>query len=342
MVSVIVPVYNSKDTLSACVRSILDQTYSDIELILVDDGSADGSGKICDDLRETCAKMDISCQVIHKANGGVSSARNCGMEHANGEYFACVDSDDVVEPCYIEDLVRTAEEHPEIGHVVCGFRCISHAHDYILTNLEPLSIKERSDYMRLYDKVLIQSPCLGLYRTEIVRENRIRMREDLCLGEDLLFNLEYLDVLGEVRIGVINKTNYIYQDMDQDSLNRKFRHDLFAIRNEIDLALEYYLKKWGIEDEDSWNKYYNAVYYDYLGVLNNTFNKRNPMNLRERIVFNNRILEQERFLESVRKCTASIPNELRKAYESGDYKRVLAVEKLQRIKRFVRGIFKKH
>ena len=133
MVSVIIPVYNAEKTLMACAQSLFEQTYPDYELILVDDGSTDQSGRLCDEVLKLCRARGVCCQVIHKQNGGVSSARNCAMEHANGEFFVCVDSDDIVEPCYLEDLVRTAEEYPEFGHVLCGFRCTSHVHDYVFS-----------------------------------------------------------------------------------------------------------------------------------------------------------------------------------------------------------------
>ena len=94
MVSIIVPVYKSKDTLKRCVESLLAQTVEDTETILVDDGSPDGSGELCDRL----AEGDSRIQVIHKENGGVSSARNAGIEVAKGEYLLFADSDDYVEP----------------------------------------------------------------------------------------------------------------------------------------------------------------------------------------------------------------------------------------------------
>ena len=141
MVSVIIPVYNAEDSLPACVQSVLDQSCKDFELILIDDGSRDRSGALCDELQGKCRAQGVPCQVIHQENRGVSAARNCGMEHVRGEYFVCIDSDDTIEPCYLEDLVRTAEAHPEFGHVICGFRCTSHEHDYVLTEKEPMSVQ---------------------------------------------------------------------------------------------------------------------------------------------------------------------------------------------------------
>ena len=100
--SIIVPIYKVEAFLHRCVDSILAQTYSDLEILLVDDGSTDSSGAICD----AYARQDARVQVIHKKNGGLSDARNCGIEHAKGRYFCFVDSDDGIAPQMIEVLYR--------------------------------------------------------------------------------------------------------------------------------------------------------------------------------------------------------------------------------------------
>ena len=341
MVTVIVPVYNSEKTLADCVRSILAQTYRDFELLLIDDGSKDGSGKLCDELRTECEKQGVICRVIHKENGGASSARNCGMENAQGEYFVCVDSDDVIEPCYLEDLVRAKEEHPELGHVLCGFKCTSHVHDYIMSAGEPLSFADRKDYMLLSDKILIQSPCLALYRTEIVRGHNVRMREDLSRGEDILFNLDYLDALDRTGIGVVNKANYTYKNEAPDSLYRKYREDLVQIIETVNEAVADKLGKWCADDEASRRLYYNYVYYGYESVFRNTMLKQNPMSRWEKRDFNSAVLARPGFKEALKNCSVVMPSALRRAYESGDYRRVLAAERIQRIKLSIRGIFNK-
>ena len=110
MISIIIPVYNVEKYLERCVESVFAQTYSAYELILVDDGSTDGSGKICDRL----AKRDDRVRVIHKENGGLSSARNTGLKMSRGEYITFIDSDDVVHPCYLECLLK-AGKHADIS-----------------------------------------------------------------------------------------------------------------------------------------------------------------------------------------------------------------------------------
>ena len=262
------------------------------------------------------------------------------MAIANGEYFVCVDSDDRIEPCYLEDLIQARRTHPELGHVLCGFRCISHTHDYILTDTELLTVSNRKDYMYLAGKILMYSPCLGLYRTSVVREHNMKMREDMSLAEDLIFNLAYLDAIGEVSIGVINKTNYVYYDDDPNSLNRKYRPDLRFIYETVDQELKRYLNKWKIIDQNSWHDYYGGVFYHYLKIMDNTFQKQNPASVREKIAYNNAILKSEAFQEAFQKGRISLTPALRRAYESGDYRRVLLAQQIQKTKQAVARLVK--
>ena len=115
LISVIVPVYNVEDYLSKCVASILAQSYKNLQVILVDDGSTDRCPEICDDI----AKRESRVQTIHKKNGGLSSARNAGIDAANGDFLAFVDSDDYIAPDMYEYLYRNmAETESDIS--ICG------------------------------------------------------------------------------------------------------------------------------------------------------------------------------------------------------------------------------
>ena len=105
-ISVIVPVYNSIECLERCVRSICAQTYQNLEILLVDDGSTDGTGELC----ERLSSEDQRIRVAHKKNGGASSARNVGLKMAEGEYLGFVDSDDYIEPYVYEKMARALEE----------------------------------------------------------------------------------------------------------------------------------------------------------------------------------------------------------------------------------------
>ena len=116
-ISVIIPVYNVEKYLSDCVESVLRQTYTDLEIILVDDGSKDASGRICDDY----AKQDLRVRVIHKQNGGLSSARNAGIESANGQYLYFLDSDDWIAENAIE-LLYEAIKNTQSDLALCNMQ----------------------------------------------------------------------------------------------------------------------------------------------------------------------------------------------------------------------------
>lgn len=115
-ISIIIPIYNSERTLRRCINSVIRQTYDNVEILLIDDGSTDSSAAICDSYK----KMDERIRVIHKKNGGVSDARNVGVSNASGIYISFVDSDDFVEPTYIEQLYNISkEQHCDLS--VCNY-----------------------------------------------------------------------------------------------------------------------------------------------------------------------------------------------------------------------------
>jgi len=117
LLSIIVPVYNVEKYLERCLTSLLEQEYKDIEIILVDDGSTDSSGEICDSYAEKYNNI----KVIHQSNGGLSAARNTGVKAAEGDYIAFVDSDDWVKPDMFSKLMGEAQLHPDVDMVKCGY-----------------------------------------------------------------------------------------------------------------------------------------------------------------------------------------------------------------------------
>ena len=191
IVSIIVPVYNAETTLPRCVESILNQEYPDIELLLVDDGSRDGSGALCD----AYAARDSRVRVIHRANAGVSAARNAALDRARGTYLQFLDSDDWITPNATRLLVRTAEErHCDLVisdfYRVVGER-VSHKGDIdddgLLTREEYAAhmMENPADF---YYGVLWNK----LYRRRIVEAHHLRMDPEISWCEDFMFNLEYI------------------------------------------------------------------------------------------------------------------------------------------------------
>ena len=190
-ISIIVPVYNTEAFLPACVESLLRQTHETLELIFVDDGSTDG----CSALLDAYAKEDPRVCVIHKANGGVSSARNDGIDAATGEFIGFVDSDDFVEPTYCETLLRAFSAHPEIGVSICNRFIHGHPNGRVTGGTtgagKVLSPNEAIRYAVSIGKSFEGYLWNKLFRAEIFRgtENgkpRFRLDPSVAICEDLL------------------------------------------------------------------------------------------------------------------------------------------------------------
>lgn len=190
-VSIIVPVYNAERSIARCVDSILSQQFTDFELLLVDDGSRDGSGAICDGY----AAADSRVRVIHKENTGVSNTRNLGIAQARGTYLQFLDSDDWITPDATKLLVQTAEAHSCDLVISDFYRVVGERvsrkgdidEDRTLTREEYAAhmMEQPADF---YYGVLWNK----LYRRDIVADHGLRMDPDISWCEDFLFNLEYI------------------------------------------------------------------------------------------------------------------------------------------------------
>ncbi|MBQ8184492.1 MAG: glycosyltransferase family 2 protein [Lachnospiraceae bacterium] len=211
MISVIVPVYKSEKTLRGCVESLRAQTHKELEIILVDDGSPDDCPAVCDAL----AREYEQVWVIHKENGGVSSARNAGIAGARGKYVAFVDSDDYVEPDYLEHMLQ-AVESVQGNLAVCGYH-----HHYIGADVEKLPMAGE-DLLTLYSRGFLNMPWNKLF----LRESLGAFPEDLSLGEDLLFNLAYLENCPKVALVEEPLYHYIQEESGQTLSSQKRENKL--------------------------------------------------------------------------------------------------------------------
>ncbi|GLG91691.1 glycosyltransferase [Sellimonas catena] len=207
--SIIVPVYKTEKYLDKCIASILSQSYTDFELILVDDGSPDRCPQICD----SYAATDDRVKVIHKENGGVSSARNCGIDVATGNYIWFVDSDDYIEPYSLEQLYKT--EKGKRGDIY--FFNISGKHELSMGTLDNFLKKYYFTY------VVGFGPWNKLYKTSVIKENSLYFDTEETIGEDLLFNISYYKSIygkgtGEA-IFLIGQNYYVYVDRVGSAMN---------------------------------------------------------------------------------------------------------------------------
>lgn len=324
VVSVIVPVYKVENVLHYCIDSILNQTYKNFELILVDDGSPDDSGKICDKY----AKKDNRIKVIHKENGGVSSARNCGIDAAKGKYICFVDSDDYVNKNYLEILIRTKSEHPEFDNIWCYFQTVTD-YDSTVGNLivdDNKNIYSVKDIMTLHEKWLDAGPVCKLYDRKTILENGLTFDSNLSLGEDLIFNFQYLDCTNG-KILVIPKKLYSYVQVSDCSLSQKYYPNMFEIYKTINSAMHRFIVKWNCSEEQV-KKYFNACFYKYEVVLKNTFSEKNKATKKDKIRYNNSIMKSKEFVQSLNNLDCYINPAYKFAYRTKNCKLVLLLDKM--------------
>ena len=254
-VSIIVPVYNAESTLDRCIGSILRQSCADFELLLVDDGSRDSSGAICDGY----AAKDARIRVFHKENGGVSAARNLALREAKGKYLQFLDSDDWAAPDATLLLLRAAEEHGA-DMVISDFYRVVGERVSVKGDIEEDRVLSREEYAQhmmanpadFYYGVLWNK----LYRRDIVQTHRIHMDEDINWCEDFLFNLEYIRCAR--RFYALNVPLYYYVKTkgslaSQISLSKTVRMKL--------TTFEYYNRLYQeIFDEEEYEKHRLKVY----------------------------------------------------------------------------------
>ncbi len=210
LVSIIIPVYQAKDTLKECVLSCLNQkdiNEDELEIILIDDGSTDGSDKICDELSEEYSGRVCA---FHIPNGGVSNARNLGMEKAKGRYIAFVDADDKVLEDYLENMLRVLDDATVLVDET-GF---------------DVGTGKLSGYQYLENYLITgNSHVWGkLFLLKTIQDNNIRFKDGLTIGEDLLFLMDLVLSQGKDHtIRCIDKRDYIYTDNENGAMKTAFK-----------------------------------------------------------------------------------------------------------------------
>ncbi len=234
LISIIIPVYNCENTITRCIESIINQTYTNLEIILVDDGSKDRSGAICDNY----AKKDFRIQVIHKPNGGASSARNCGLEVCRGEYIGFVDSDDYIEKTMYEDLLTNMiEQNASIS--VCGYRLVYedktedaayHEQEKTITREQLLSDIFHYKFMGVLWNKLFEK------RLFILKDGTIRFREDIHLCEDVLILTQLVRTCS--RIAVNDRILYNYFISSSSLCHRRYDEKKLSILQALNAIVD--------------------------------------------------------------------------------------------------------
>ena len=206
LISVIVPIYGVEKYLEQCLDSILNQTYQELEIILIDDGSPDRCGEICD----RYASQDSRIKVIHQTNQGLSAARNAGMDIATGEYISFIDSDDYIAPHFYEKLLEGFKEHPEAKVTACQVYKNEDG------EISPLNSKWNHQYSTIYSSRWCQDAILGktnvtvwnkLYQAELLKEIRFQKGR---IVEDVLFMYDFLPICISQQALLLLLPDYLY------------------------------------------------------------------------------------------------------------------------------------
>lgn len=251
LVSIIVPIYNVEIYIRKCIQSLLNQTYNNYEIILVDDGSPDNCGLICDEF----ATESPIIKVLHLENGGVCRARNEGMKLAKGEYFCFVDSDDWVEEDYLKDFVDNLDT-PFTMVVQDAYRDLPNEVQKDYFNFRDEKYELAKDKIKLFKDGFFQEgfPWNKIFSSKIIIENNLTFDPAIKLGDDEKWNLNYYKYIREFKF--ISKSNYHYiynpnsisnqaRPFERELLRYQFRADYFQylldIENNIKVKNELFL-----------------------------------------------------------------------------------------------------
>lgn len=261
LISIILPVYNSEQYISTTIKSVLNQTYKNFELIIVNDGSIDKSDEICKEFAKKTSKI----KYFYIDNNGVSNARNYAIGKANGSYVTFIDSDDLYEQNYLEVLLTNIKEyHADI--VTCAYKTFNNKIINFEHNLLNCNLKEYIELLQ--PKMLTNQLWNKIYLMDIIKENNLLFDNNLDLGEDYKFNLEYMKLINKQIY--INIPLYQYR-ITNTGLGFKYRKN--SSKNKLSL-----LKM--LEDIYNEKKYdmsyiYKNYVVQFLAYFSNIVDKRN-------------------------------------------------------------------
>ena len=264
LISIIVPIYNSEKYLCKCLNSIVKQTYSNIEIILIDDGSIDNSGKLCDQL----ALCDERIIVIHKENNGVSSARNRGIDIATGKMMVFLDADDYIHRDYITTLYNNMVNNKVEFSLCVTENIYENGRKQKNHDIEKDIILDHKQFLNteILDKFW-GSVCGGLFLSKIIKENNIRFNEKIYNLEDMLFKCEYINHIQKVYY-----SSYVgyYRMVRQDGVTySKFNRKKMSSIRALDY-MERYLSNVNEIEKNKTNKFYNSLTLLVLALSDGT------------------------------------------------------------------------
>ena len=284
-ISVIIPCYNVANHLSKCVESIRAQTHKNFELLLINDGSSDATGKIADEF----AVKDSRIKVFHQENRGASAARNFAIGKATSDLVLFIDGDDYIKEEYIKQLLTN---YSEGNWPICGMVNIkkqaetNNQNFQKLLELYPKREIPKSNFMDLLAYNAFSSPCVRVYDLKIIREHQIRFDENVSYQEDLLFNLKYARHINHVTL--VDYFGYCYVEHENSSTGRF--HENFKQRESLQKELVTYINR--PEDKFVLQEF---MFQTAMREISNIMHKKSPKDKRGKIADLDELFQSESF-----------------------------------------------
>lgn len=262
MLSIIVPVYNVRLYIEECVDSLLAQDYKDCEIILVDDGSTDGSSEICENLLQ----RDSRIRVVHQKNGGLSAARNTGLEYTQGEYISFIDPDDIVSPSMFTDLIAALEKN-NAAVAICNFEVFNKVDRYKATRYKYDVVDYSKDKQIEFFAPAFDSSCNRVFRAEPIRKyNIIFEHKNKVAQEDYWFQIRLFTHIS--RVATIADTHYKYRERGSSITKSRSDGD---ITNRCLNFLTYTKEYISLHSKRAYDDFLNYAYVNmFMASINNS------------------------------------------------------------------------
>lgn len=305
-ISVIITIFNSEKYIKRCLDYIIAQTFKNIEIILINDGSNDNSKNIC---YKYCRRYGF-IKLVNQEKRGVAQARNKGVEIAKGKYITFVDSDDYIDVNMFEEMYKAIEKL-NADLCICNYikedkntkkYCDSGIKKDILTNKEvkkllQIRLIERDNSEKKHELAVFRGACGKLYRNKIIENNNIRFKKELVIGEDFLFNLEYLNYTNSV---VLCKKYYYHYVTNIESLTQKYEDKCWYRYKSILINIKKFSR-----DNDFYNqeeyRFVKLVLKYFLISIRNEHNYNNNKSLRDEFKYIRQICTEDMVESSLKK-----------------------------------------
>ena len=295
--SIIIPVYNAEKYLPICMESLLQQTYKSFEVLLINDGSTDDSGNLCDKY----ASRDDRIRVFHCNNQGAGCARNVGLDYAVGQYILFVDSDDWLETDTLAIFVQSLKSYDWL--IGCSHNCYFNQEslssvkvDYFYPESTYHSKSEvRQMYVEIATNGVSHAPHNKVYKREIIEKYRLRF-PSRPKYEDLAFNNAYVDKIDSLVI--INEHTYNYRVSNLEGVAQKLPSNMFEIFIDVNNELINLLKSWGVYHHREQRLLKSQFMMDTASCINNTYNPNLTYTFYEKYRYIKMIVENRKVRQS--------------------------------------------